>query len=122
MEQAQARRPIAQERGLERRRALRGVPSEDRNAGHRSGTRRGRGHRPRPEPPAEAEVFTIELPARPPARERSQRSGALTARPERLAGWAVVLCLLMALVAAATAGGDEQHDPAALPAPSALER
>ena len=45
--------------------------------------------------------------AAPRQRPRARRSAAPRANPDRLALWAVVLCLFMALVAAATARGDE---------------
>jgi hypothetical protein len=56
-----------------------------------------------------AQRRTVEIagqttPARPQSRGARRRGGA---NPDRLALWAVVLCLFMALVAAATARGDQ---------------
>ncbi|CAN5766739.1 hypothetical protein BH24ACT25_BH24ACT25_09280 [soil metagenome] len=46
------------------------------------------------------------------SRQRPRRSRELGSSPDRLALWAVVLCLFMALVAAATARGDDRPDAA----------
>jgi len=58
------------------------------------------------------------------SRQRPRRSPELGSSPDRLALWAVVLCLFMALVAAATARGDDRPDAAeraAGDAPAAVE-
>lgn len=67
---------------------------------HRVEPQRHEGFAPRPRP----------APARP--RVRLPRLSGVAAGPDRLALWAVVLCLFMALVAAATARGAEPAEPA----------
>jgi hypothetical protein len=67
-----------------------------------------------------AQRRTVEIagrttPARP--QSRSRRPGG--ANPDRLALWAVVLCLFMALVAAATARGDQPASGGDQPAAAA---
>jgi hypothetical protein len=65
-----------------------------------------------------AERRTVEITGRtaPPRPQRGARRAA-GANPDRLALWAVVLCLFMALVAAATARGAEP-DRGGEPAPA----
>lgn len=61
------------------------------------------------------QASTPPAPARARQPRRMPRMAGIGAGPDRLALWAVVLCLFMALVAAATARGDE---PAAEPGPA----
>jgi hypothetical protein len=68
-----------------------------------------------------AERRTVEIagrttPTTPQSRGARRSRGA---NPDRLALWAVVLCLFMALVAAATARGDEPDRGADQPAAAA---
>ena len=61
--------------------------------------------------------------ARPPRRRRAPWLAGIASGPDRLALWAVVLCLFMALVAAATARGEEPNagEPGPAAAASAAE-
>jgi hypothetical protein len=116
MEQAHARRPSADgEAGRDAPSALRPPPEP---SGYRDAARprRQRGpdqRRHRVRPPAYARpdpdrptvrITGQAVAARPKRRPRSAR--AVGAKPERLALWAVVLGLFLALVAATSARGD----------------
>ena len=75
---------------------------------------------PEPRPATPAPRRTIEITGHPsPGRARARRRGPRPARngPDRLALWAVVMGILLALVAATAARGDEP--PAAQAPPTA---
>jgi hypothetical protein len=104
---AEAGRPVL--------RAVEDLPDEPAPAPAREGAVRARERRPLEPRPLPAERRTVQITGRPgarsrprlveierrrPARPPAQRIGA---RPERLALWAVVLCLFLILVAATSA-------------------
>jgi hypothetical protein len=104
MESAQARRPRGYEEARrEAPQALRAVPAPvaDRQRPAR------RAHASTGAPMSRRTVEITGQGVAPQRRPRARRSAAPRANPDRLALWAVVLCLFMALVAAATARGDE---------------
>ena len=59
---------------------------------------------------------------RAPRKRRSPTASRLAGRPDRVAGWAVLLGVVMAVMAGATAGSEPKTGEAAAPQPPALTR
>lgn len=68
--------------------------------------------------PADAPVARISSPRK----RRSPTAARLAGRPDRVAGWAVLLGVIMAVMAGVSAGGEAETDPAAAPVSPALTR